>query len=179
MAISKSGSTLVVAIMLSIALLLLPGCAQPAPENGAISESTVPELLGPYPMNVTVWIGHIGLTLESVRVAPSGGASNVVPYDYAAVEPTSPAGSRFVDVTVRVEGLDREYSEGFLDPLSNPVVVAEGITIPLAVGVDTLGADSSSFTTRMAFAVPDGAESAILHLPLRFETSEVATFRLW
>ena len=180
MAIPKISSALVVAIVLALGLIVLPGCAQSAPESEAVSENVAPEVLGPYPMNVRVECGHISLTLESVRVLASDSPPGSFIYRYSGTgEATSaPIGSRFVDVTVRIEGADSKYSTGGFDLFDNPVVLADGTTIPVGARATVID-DASSFAAEMEFAVPDATESAILHLPLSVESSEVASFRLW
>ncbi len=162
--------------------LVLVSCSpsSPAPRSGPPGDTV--RILGPYPQNVEVNLGRIGLTLTGVRVlTPDTPAGSFLLRGYSSVEPSAPVGSRFVDVTVTVRDPANKYFEtpGH-DLLANPVVVAAGKTIP--VGAQAFTRDFKKpgfFDAQMEFAIPDSADGAVVRLPLSAESSDTPSFRLW
>ena len=138
-------------------------------------------VLGPYPMNVPVNLGKVVMTLTSVSImAPDAKAGSAMISVWGGS--LAPAGSRYVDVTLRVYDSTSKYLGEPAHPYRTPVVIAGGKTIAVGERGSSTSRDDWTFTEDMEFAVPDDATSAILRLPLPPRLSSagaVVLFRLW
>ena len=162
------------------------GCSR-APEPAPV-QRTSPEVkaLGPYPMNVGVRSGRVTLTLVGVRVMAADDSAGSFVRKIGPTGPgPAPSGTRFVDVTVKVdEPVELKATRGgpwdTPELFGVPVVVADGKTIRAGFRVRSFeSGKTGTYQEQMEFAVPEHAASVVLRLPLARATSEVVSFRLW
>ena len=168
------------ATVIAVVLVGTSGCSHFATSR-ATKSVTKAAVLGPYPMNVSVNLGLVTMTLTSVSVqrpdAPRGSTFEV------AMSPATqaPAGSRYVDVTLRIDDPTKKYSKAPLYMFRSPVVVAaNGKTISVGMhGTSANYNDPFAYTATMEFAIPDDATSAVLLLQPKSKSSAAVSFRLW
>ena len=176
-------AVLAVATVFAVVLVGASGCSHSATSKTSktAKPATKAAVLGPYPMNVTVHVGSIGLTLTSVLVQPSDAQRGSTFRIVMMGATQAPAGSRYVDVTLRIDDPTKKYSKAPLYMFRSPVVVAaNGKTISVGMhGTSANYNDPFAYTATMEFAIPDDATSAVLLLQPKSKSSAAVSFRLW